>query len=154
MEIPKKFEINTEDFKIYFDNNKKTHIVENLETGEKTNIGVLGILMQMGILKTIEGKTEEKMKTLSEKLDELERKIESLVRNIDNISTKAGEKEEITVEEEVKEEKPKSEMNEHIMKKVLEKTKEEETIEEVKEELGESDAEVESEEEIDNWMEI
>jgi len=157
MEIPKKFEINTEDFKIYFDNNKKTHVVENLETGEKTNIGVLGILMQMGILKMIEGKTEEKIKTLSEKLDELEGKIENLVRNIDNITTKTGEKEEIILEERVEEEKPKSEMNERIMKKVLEKTKDEnkESIEEeVKEELGESDTTEESEEEIDNWMEI
>jgi hypothetical protein len=72
MRIPTKFEVNTEDFKITFDNKNKTHVCESLDTGEKTNIGVLGILMQMGIIKPVEGDVEQKIKTLSERLNELE----------------------------------------------------------------------------------
>ena len=31
MNIVRKFQVNTEDFKIYFDNDKKTHVAENIE---------------------------------------------------------------------------------------------------------------------------
>lgn len=163
MRIPEKFKINTKDFKIYFDNNKKTHVCENLTTGEKTNIGVLGILMQMGILKSIEDKaTEEKIVSLSEKISNLEAKINDVLKNVGSVSEPEVEEtpkeEEVEEErpeeivEEPKEEKPKSEMNERIMKKVLEQSKEE-PVEETEEEPAE-DVEVESDEEIENWMKV
>jgi len=162
MKIPTKFEVNTEDFKVAFDNQKKTHICENLDTGEKTNIGVLGILMQMGIIKPIDGAVEEKIKTLSERLNELETKINDIIKKINSVSTETEEApEEVEVEEEVK---PKSEMNERIMKKVLETTKrkprsepEDELDEdevEIEEIEAKSDVAAESEEEIKNWMDI
>lgn len=162
MKIPEKFKVNTKDFKIYFDNEKKTHVCENLDTGEKTNIGVLGILMQMGILKPIEDKaTEEKIVSLSEKISNLEAKINDLIKNVDGMESKPEVKEipreEVEekpeeIVEETKEEKPKSEINERIMKKVLEQTKEE-PVEETTEE-PEEDVETESDEEIENWMKI
>ena len=154
MKIPKKFEINTEDFKIYFDNEKKTHVAESLDTGEKTNIGVLGILMQMGILRPVDEKTEESIKSLSERLNELETKVNDIMKSIDGIvareeeAGKRAEKVEKREETEGKEEeKPKSEIKERIMKKVLEKAEEE--GEEKPEEIV-----VEDEEELKTWMEI
>ena len=157
MKIPEKFKVNTKDFKIYFDNDKKTHVCENLNTGEKTNIGVLGILMQMGILKPIEDKTtEEKLLLLSEGISNLEAKIDNLIKNVDGLASKPAVK-ETPKEEEVREEKPKSEMNERIMKKVLEQTKEEKEEPVEKDEAEEEspeDVEIESDEEIDNWMKI
>ena len=154
MKIPEKFKINTKDFKIYFDNNKKTHVSENLNTGEKTNIGVLGILMQMGILKPIEDKTtEEKLLSLSEGISNLEAKIDNLIKNVDGLVSKPEVK-KTPKEEEVREEKPKSEMNERIMKKVLEQTKEEPVEKDETEEESPEDVEIESDEEIDNWMKI
>jgi hypothetical protein len=162
MKIPIKFKINTDDFKVFFDNNKKTHVCENVETGEQTNIGVLGILMQMGILKPIEENRgmEERIKFLSEKIDSLENKIDEIMRKTDNIpiiDRKREVKEEF--EEPVEEEEPKSDINKRIMRKVLEQTeKKEEPIKEEEEEVDEeeedSDAAVESDEEIDNWMKI
>ena len=164
MKIPTKFKVNTDDFKVYFDNKKKTHICENVETGEKTNIGVLVILMQMGILKPIEENRgmEERIKFLSEKIDSLENKIDEVMRKTDNITIidrKRGVKEEF--EEPVEEEEPKSEIKKRIMKKVLEQTEEpskeeeEEPDEENEEEQEEeNDAVVESDDEIDNWMRI
>jgi chromosome segregation ATPase len=150
MKIPTKFRINTEDFKIYFDNKKKTHVCENVETGEKTNIGVLGILMQMGILKPVEERTEESIKSLSERLNELEAKVNDIMKNIDGIVVKKEEVEERVEKieeektEEKVEEKPKSEIKERIMKKVLEKAEEEKPEEVI----------VEDEEELKTWMEI
>jgi len=151
MKIPEKFKINTKDFKIFFDNNKKTYVCESLDTGEKTNIGVLGILMQMGILKPIEDKaTEEKILSLIERINNLESKIDELNKNLDGKVSKPEVEE--SPKKEVKEEKPKSEMNERIMKKVLEQSKEE-PVEETTEE-PEEDVEIESNEEIENWMKI
>ncbi len=163
MKIPTKFRINTDDFKIFFDNGKKTHVCENVETGEKTNIGVLGILMQMGILKPIEENrgTDERLKFLSERIDSLENKIDEAMNKTYNIPIKERKevKEEFEEPVEVEEEKPKSEINKRIMKKVLEQTEEE--PKKVKEEEDdddeteeEDDAVVESNEEIDNWMKI
>jgi uncharacterized protein YoxC len=156
MKMPTKFRINTEDFKIYFDNKKKTHVCENIETGEKTNIGVLGILMQMGILKPVEEKTEESIKSLSERLNELEAKVNGIMKSIDGIVAKREEAEERVEKVEKKEEteekveeKPKSEIKERIMKKVLEKAEEAEEKEEKPEEVI-----VEDEEELKTWMEI
>ena len=85
MKIPTKFEVNTEDFKVIFDNEKKTHVCESLDTGEKTNIGVLGILMQMGIIKPVDGVVEEKIKTLSERLNDLETKINDIINKINSV---------------------------------------------------------------------
>lgn len=155
MKIPTKFKINTEDFKIYFDNKKKTHVCENLDTGERTNIGVLGILLQMGILKSIEEdkKTEERIISLSDKIEGLESKIDQLMKNINSQTVRTEEKEEHPGEREEVEEEPKSGIKERIMKKVLEQT--EEAVEEKPENPEEaSDAVVESDEEINNWTEI
>ena len=164
MKIPTKFKINTDDFKIFFDNNKKTHVCENVETGEKTNIGVLGILMQMGILKPLEEEktTLEKLASISERMSQLENKINDIMGSLDEIVRKQeGRKfEEVKTNigetEEKIEEKPKSEIKKRIMKKVLEQTEEkEEPVEEVEEEPEEeSDTVVESDEEIENWMKI
>ena len=158
MKVPTKFKVNTEDFKVYFDNKKKTHVCENLDTGEKTNIGVLGIFMQMGILKQIEEdkKTDERITSLSKKIEGLESKIDQLMNNINSQTIKTEERVELPEEtEEVVEdaEKPKSEINERIMKKVLKQTEEE--VEEEAEDLEEAkDAVVESDEEINNWADI
>jgi len=158
MKVPTKFKVNTEDFKVYFDNKKKTHVCENLDTGEKTNIGVLGIFMQMGILKQIEEdkKTDERITSLSKKIEGLESKIDQLMNNINSQTIKTEERVELPEEtEEVVEdaEEPKSEINERIMKKVLKQTEEE--VEEEAEDLEEAkDAVVESDEEINNWADI
>jgi len=157
MEIPTKFKINTEDFKIFFDNKKKTHVCENLDTGEKTNIGVLGIFLQMGILKSIEDrKTDDRINLLSKKIEGLESKIDQFMNNINSQPVKTEERvepSEKTEEVEEEPEEPKSEINERIMKKVLKQTEEEvgkeaENLEEA------NDAVVESDEEIDNWADI
>ncbi len=159
MKIPTKFEVNTEDFKISFDNKKKTHICESLDTGERTNIGVLGILMQMGILKPVEDGVEEKIKTLSERLNELEIKINDIIKKVNNVSTEMEEAEETPEEAIVEEFEPKSEINERIMKNVLENN-EPKTESEPEEEVeiedieAKSDVRLESQEEIDNWMDV
>ena len=167
MNIPTKFKVNTEDFKIYFDNNKKTHVCENVQTGEKTNIGFIGILMQMGILKSIEENRgmDDRIKFLSEKIESLENKINEVMKSIDSIPIKERREEveehleepeeEAEEEPEKVEEKPKSEIKKRIMKKVLEQTEKKEEPEKTEEEPEEeSDAVVESDEEIDNWMRI
>ena len=155
MEIPTKFKINTKDFKIYFDNRDKKHVCESLETGEKTNISVIGTLLQMGILEPIkiESGLGGKDTTLGKKIENLELKIDRLISKI-NIDEKFKD-----IEEKIVEEKPKSKMNERIMKKVLEKTKEPEEVEIPEEEIEvvdepESNAVEESEEEIENWNDI
>jgi hypothetical protein len=163
MKIPTKFKVNTDDFKVYFDNSKKTHVCENVETGEKTNIGVLGILMQMGILKQIEESRgmEERIKFLSERIDSLENKIDEAMKSMTGITVKEKRevKENFEEPKEEVEEEPKSEIKKRIMKKVLEQTEEpakeeDEETEEDEEEQEENDAVVESNEEIDNWMKI
>jgi len=155
MEIPTKFKINTKDFKIYFDNRDKKHVCESLETGEKTNISVIGTLLQMGILEPIkiESGLGEGSSALEKKIENLELKIDRLISKI-NIDEKFKD-----IEEKIVEEKPKSKMNERIMKKVLEKTKEPEEVEIPEEEIEvvdepESNAVEESEEEIENWNDI
>jgi len=158
MDIPKKFELNTEEFKIYFDNDKKTHVCENIETGEKTNIGFFGILLQMGIIKTVDEKIGNTINSISEKLESLEAKIEDLTKRIDEISIEpvSSHKESEKIHKEV-EKKPTSDIKERIMKNVLEKSEEpdeEESDEEELEEEPESDVVVESDEEIDNWENI
>jgi uncharacterized phage infection (PIP) family protein YhgE len=159
MEIPKKFEVNNEDFKIYFDNDKKTHVCENLETGEKTNIGVLGIFLQMGIIKPMEEKTDDKIKIITEKLSSLEMKLDQMTKNVNNVPFKPEEEavqEEPFIEEKEVQEKPKSEIRDRIMKKVLKQAEEEaeEPEEAVQEEPEDSDVVSESDEEIENWNEI
>ena len=165
MKIPTKFELNTEDFKINFDNQKKTHVCESLDTGEKTNIGVLGILMQMGIIKPVEKGIDEKIKTLSERLNELETKINEIIKKVDSTSKTERSVEETEtkeIEEQEEEIKPKSEIKKRIMKKVMETAEEpeieeepdEDEIEVVDLEAKGSDVKAESQEEIDNWLDI
>lgn len=128
MKIVKKFEINTDDFKVYFDNTKKAHICENVETGEKTNLRCVGILMQMGVLKPLEfSKETVDISPLIERIDKLEEKINKLL----------GKK---PIKEKPKEKKEEQEIKKYIMDNVLEK---------VDEEIS-----TESDEEIDNWEEI
>ena len=164
MKIPTKFEVNTEDFKVSFDNQKKTHICESLDTGEKTNVGVLGILMQMGILKPVEDGVEEKIKTLSERLNDLETKINGIIKKVNSVSTEIEEREEGPEEAVVEEVEPKSEINKRIMKNVL-KTNRPKIESEPEDELDEGEVEIEdieaksdvaeeSEEEINNWMDV
>jgi len=161
MKIPTRFEVNTEDFKISFDNKNKTYVCESLDTGEKTNIGVLGILMQMGIVKPVEEGVEEKIKTLSERLNELETKINEIIKKVDSASGSKGiviERETKEIEEDVE---PKSEINKRIMKKVLRTAEKPETEEEpdedeieIEEIEAKSNIKRESKEEIDNWLDI
>ena len=165
MKIPTKFEMNTEGFKIYFDNNKKTHVCESIETGEKTNIGVLGIFMQMGILKSLEEdqKTDVRLSILSEKVGGLEKKLDDVLRNLNAPETKLAEEQNIIVKEvpteEIKEVE-KSEIKKRVMDKVLEETLSEEKpkiLENPKTEQTSkepNDVVFESKEEIDNWMDI
>jgi len=157
MDIPTKFKINTKDFKIYFDNKEKKHVCENVKTGEKTNLSVIGTLLQMGILEPvkIEGGLEEKIATINQKIENIESKLDRLINKID-ISKKMKD-----IEEKIVEEKPKSKMNERIMNKVIEKTDNpneveiaEEKIEIDEEPEGDEKIVKESDEEIDNWNEI
>jgi hypothetical protein len=73
MEIPKYYEIDTENFEITFDNTKKVHVAKNRKTGEETNINVLGILMQMGILKPGSEKDSTRVK-----VDQVLKRLESI----------------------------------------------------------------------------
>jgi hypothetical protein len=155
MEIPKKFKINTKDFKIYFDNKDKKHVCESIETGEKTNISVIGTLLQMGILEPIKIESDlgEKITSLNQRIENLELKIDRLINKI-NVIEKIKD-----IQEKIKEEKPEPKMNERIMKKVLEKTQEPEEIEIPEEKIEvveepESNAVKETNEEIENWNEI
>lgn len=160
MNMPKKFKLNTEDFKVYYDDVKKTHVCESLDTGEKTNIGVLGLFLQMGILKTVEGdeKATEEIPTLKQRLDDLESKLGGVLKDS---GKKEPEKKEELVKEIEEEKKPKSDIKKHIIEKVLEQAVDEDFEEEkpkkkVKEEEKEVEEEVteESDEEVDNWMDI
>ena len=151
MKIPNKFKLNTEDFKVYFDNNKKTYVAENIETGEKTNIGVLGVLMQMGILKAIDEKEEKRIESILEKLRKLEEKVDGMTKEKESTETKEEQKE---IREETEEEK-KSEIKERIIDNVLKQAEKESEEEKPKEKKEENEPIiVESDEEIENWMKI
>ncbi len=142
MDIVKKYLLNTHDFQIYFDNEKKTHVALNLETGEKTNIGVLGIFLQMGILKELE--EVDKKDVMLQRLDTLEEKVNRLLKVIDNIKAPSSnnmEEYEEATNEIVEEKKPRSEVAEKIMEKTLKKM----SKEEVKKESGD---------ELKNWLDV
>jgi hypothetical protein len=150
MDLVKKFVLNTGDFQIYFDNDKKTYVALNMETGEKTNVGVLGTFLQMGILKPLE--EIEKKDVILQKLHELEEEINKLREAVDNLNhvdvKKEPEKpvetsEELQVKEEVTNEEPKSEIVEQIMEKTLEKLSKER-----------EESQEETDEELKNWLEI
>lgn len=130
MNIVTKYKLNTEDFKIYFDNSKKTHIAENIETGEKTNIGVLGIFLEMGILKPLNEearleKLESTINNLSNEIHNMSSKIETLQFNIsNNVKDKKYDyyKEETEeIEPENLEEKNKFDIREKILEKSIKK---------------------------------
>ena len=150
MKIPNNFKLNTEDFKVYFDNNKKTYIAENIETGEKTNIGVLGVLMQMGILKAVDEREEKKIESILERLKRLEERVDGMTKETE---FEKEQKEEIR--EETEEEK-KSEIKERIINNVLKQAEEESKEKKPKKEEKEENEPiiVESDEEIENWMKI
>ena len=161
MKIPTKFCLNLEDYKIYFDNDKKTYICEDLETGEKTNIGVIGTFLQMGIIKTVEDNPvnpDERVAYLMDKVVSLEQRLGKTLQGI-SVEKPKVEVQEINEKEiprrkpilrkhpKTKEEEPV--INQRIMEKILEKTLEEENKEKPPE-----DVTAESEKEIDNWMDI
>ena len=159
MKIPTKFYLNTENFKIYFDNEKKTHVCEDLETGEKTNIGVLGTFLQMGILKTSDdnpNNPDDRLSYLMDKVVSLEKKLtelstETKPKKVDIQEIQQGSeqpKREPVLKKHPKSDEEEPTINQRIMEKILEKTIEEENKEPPK------DVNVESNEEIDNWMEI
>ncbi|MCX8179401.1 MAG: hypothetical protein N3E38_01525 [Candidatus Aenigmarchaeota archaeon] len=131
LNIVQKYKLNTEDFKIYFDNNKKTHVAENIETGEKTNIGVLGIFLEMGILRPLD--EEDKLIKLERKMAELEKKLEMLIDKVENIQMNFAFSEKKSVETEEKnvekvKEKPKFDIREKIIEKSLSKIKYDENV--------------------------
>lgn len=149
MDLVKKFSLNTKDFQVYFDNDKKTYVALNLETGEKTNVGVLGTFLQMGILKPLE--EPERNDQLLERLHNLEGKVSKLVESVNGINV-SGRKEveeisreeiEESTEEEQEEQKPKSGVAEEIMEKTLKRMSK-----------SKEKAKEESDEELKNWMEI
>ncbi len=117
LNIVEKYKLNTEDFKIYFDNNKKTHVAENIETGEKTNIGVLGILLEMGILRPLD--EEDKLVELKQKIGELEKKIDSLMDKVETLQMNLACSQKKIDEEE--EERPKFDIREKIIEKSIRK---------------------------------
>lgn len=150
MKMPTKFELNTENYKIYFNNEKKTHVCKSIETGEETNIGVLGILMQMGILKPVEDedKNIQKLMVLSRRVDELENKLNNMYKASESAAEQIASGDVSRFEEQLEElkkpRKSRSEIKKRIMEKVLESTEEEKA----------SDVSEESREELENWMEI
>ncbi len=170
MKIPTKFYLNTENFKIYFDNEKKTHVCEDLESGEKTNIGVLGTFLQMGILKIIDDNStnpDDRLSYLMDKVVSLEQKLtessiepipkklkikeETKSKKVDIQEIQQGSeqlKREPVLKKHPKSDEEESTINQRIMEKIIEKTIEEENKESPK------DVNVESDKEIDNWMEI
>ncbi len=163
MKIPTKFCLNTDDYKIYFDNEKKTYVCEDLETGEKTNIGVLGTFLQMGIIKTIEDKPtnpDERVAYLMDKVVSLEQKLGSTLQSITvekprvkgpEIPEEGSKKQPILKKHPKTEEEEEPSINQRVMEKILEKTIEEENEENPPKEKN---VNVESNEEIDNWMDI
>ncbi|MBS3051963.1 MAG: hypothetical protein J4428_01150 [Candidatus Aenigmarchaeota archaeon] len=145
--IVTKFRLNTDDFKVFFDNEKKTHVAENLETGEKTNIGVLGIFLQMGILQPEE---EAEKYSLVQRLGFLEDTVNSLAKEINQLrlepTKQMKEDEEVKEESEeksIKKKKLKFDVKEKIMERALEGMNDKE-----------NNVEEESEQEIENWGDI
>ena len=145
--IVTKFRLNTDDFKVFFDNEKKTHVAENLETGEKTNIGVLGIFLQMGILQPEE---EAEKYSLVQRLGFLEDTVNSLAKEINQLrlepTKQMKEDEEVKEESEeksIKKKKLKFDVKEKIMERALEGMNDKE-----------NNVEEESEHEIENWGDI
>ena len=131
LNIVTRYKLNTDDFKIYFDNSKKTHIAENVETGEKTNIGVLGIFLEMGVLKPLNEDDkleilEKSIKQMSDEIKNLSSKIETIQFNIAS-NFKNEEKEEVEqeiepeIDEDTNEEKPKFDIREKIIEKSIKK---------------------------------
>jgi hypothetical protein len=131
LNIVEKYKLNTEDFKIYFDNNKKTHVAENIETGEKTNIGVLGIFLEMGILRPLD--EQDKLVELKQKIAELEKKIDSLIDKVETMQINQSRAHELKEDdqevEEVEEEEPEEEVEKEqekpkfdIRQKIIEKS--------------------------------
>ena len=162
MKIPTKFCLNTNDYKIYFDNEKKTYVCEDLETGEKTNIGVLGTFLQMGILKTIEDNPtnpDERVAYLMDKVVSLEQKLGTTLQSITVEKPRVkgpeipeeGSKRQPILKKQPKTEEEEPSINQRVMEKILEKTIEEENEEKPPKEKN---VNVESNEEIDNWMDI
>ena len=144
MDLVKKFRLNTIDFQIYFDNDKKTYVALNIETGEKTNVGVLGIFLQMGILKHFE--EIEKKDAIIQRLEALESKVTNLMKVINNSYQSTDEEIENTVEEsqeEIEEKIPKSEVAQNILEKTLKKI----SVEKEK-------PKEESDDEYANWIDI
>lgn len=172
MKIPTQFRLNTDDYKIYFDNEKKTYVCEDIESGEKTNVGVIGTFLQMGILEPITEKNinpDERLAYLMDKVVSLEQKLgkasisEPKIEHPKQVEYSEEEekrprrepvlKKQPKTEEKTFEAKPKEEpsINQRVMEKILEKT-----IEEGNEEKSpkEKNINVESDEEVDNWMDI
>lgn len=149
--IVTKFRLNTDDFKVFFDNEKKTHVAENVETGEKTNIGVLGIFLHMGILQPEE---ETEKYSFVQRLEFLEETVNNLAKEMNQLRTESlkERKEDIreVIEEKkepeekpVKKKKPKFDVKEQIIERALEGMNNKE-----------EDIKKESEEEIENWADI
>lgn len=129
LNIVTKYRLNTDDFKIYFDNSKKTHIAENMETGEKTNIGVLGIFLEMGILKPLNEesrleKLESTVKNLTSEIQNLSSKIETLQFNVASSVKDEKQEDYNEVEEEVEQEHVEEEKKQRfdIREKIMEKS--------------------------------
>lgn len=165
--IVTKYKLNTEDFKIFFDNDKKTHVAQNIETGEKTNIGVLGIFLEMGILHPLD--EADKLSVLIQRINDIESKLNKIIETLDKIqlqqavqlektmkttkiTEEIGDNEEKKIEDETEEElediekKPKFDIKKKIMEKPLKK---------IKERITEENKPIEeSEEEIDAWEDI
>lgn len=169
MKIPTKFSLNTVDYKIYFDNEKKTYVCEDPETGEKTNIGVLGTFLQMGILKPLNdsfNETDQRIAYLMDKVVSLEERLSRISKFSPENSTEhpISQKKDFVIDDQMEEDdermqrkpllkkhsKPSisesSNMNQKIMEKILEKT--------IEEEKPPKNVKVETNEEIENWMEI
>lgn len=142
-----KFEVDTENFEVYFDNDKKIHVCKDKMTGEETSLKSIGILMQMGVLKPLNEKTpsdlNKKLVGLSGRLDSLEGKISDVLGNLGASSKPIkSEKPKTKAKKEEKEEKSNNRRN--IVEKILQQTIEE----------ADSDVVEENEEEKDVWSEI
>jgi len=141
-----KFEVDTENFEVYFDNDKKIHVCKDKMTGEETSLKSIGILMQMGVLKPLNEKTpsdlNKKLVGLSGRLDSLEGKITDALKNLGASSKPIKvEKTKIKVK---KEKKEKSNNRRNIVEKILQQTIED----------ADSDVVVDDKEEKDVWSEI
>jgi hypothetical protein len=144
MEIPKYYELDTENFDLIFDNKKKIHIAVNKKTGEETNISVLGILLQMGVLKSAKESEIAKIDKILEKLKSIQARVgikvdnftvqekpkPKMVKEAEEISTEPAKKEK-PIEEEVEERLEKIIKEEPAKEK---KPKEKDLLEEIEDE--------------------